>query len=620
MATCEISGPSFVARVSYTVTQNIEKNRSSVRVTKVEIRSFADIHLNCFLKGTISVNGTQTTQLLLTATEYCAVHVSQSYTGGEAGEGSTGFKTKSLTVNHDDDGTAKIKIYANLEVIYNSAQLDYGINKTVSVNLPRIPRVSELTAASVELGQEMAIQIKRASSLFTDTVSWSCGEASGTIAEKTDGENLNWTVPLTLASQAPNGTTVGITLTLQTYTGSTLVGSRELEVRCGVPESLVPTLTVEISDKLGYLEQYGGYVQSQSMARLRTQAQGVYGSTIQRVWVSCGRLSGTGEDLSFALEESGEIAITVTVTDSRGRTASEQTSITVLPYKKPSVTITQGFRCDENGNQQPDGEWMKLTFDAEVTALPGNTAAYTGKCTVHAGEQTRSVSLTDYEGQLSVAGGSFLLSAGIDTAYDCVVSVQDGFQTVDSEPVLISVAFALLDLCRDTKAIGIGMRATSGETLSIGLKTDMTEHTIENLADPEQSQDAATKAYVDRVLKSIYPVGAIYISVSETSPAEIFGGTWERIKNRFLVGAGDKYSVGATGGADSVALTAEQLPQHSHSIGYNVVYRQSVSSGGGVRNVVAGGDASTSTGYTGSGAEHENRPPYLAVNIWKRIA
>ena len=121
------------------------------------------------------------------------------------------------------------------------------------------------------------------------------------------------------------------------------------------------------------------------------------------------------------------------------------------------------------------------------------------------------------------------------------------------------------------------------------------------------------------LLDAIYPVGSIYLSVSETSPAEIFGGTWEKLRDRFLVGAGNKYSAGDTGGADSVALTDKQMPEHRHGIRYNVVYRQAVNSGGGVRNVVSGGTESMYTDFAGSGGAHENRPPYLAVNMWKRL-
>ena len=625
MAICEIIGSDFGARVTYTVTQDVANNRSTVRVTRVELKTLGvGAGYPVYVKGGIFVNGVQTTVLALTDTAICGISaLSTSYAGG--GEGSwSGFSTKDTTITHSDDGTATIPIKANLTVYTSTSSgmvtVGSAISKSVNVSMPTIPRVSELSASPVELGQAMSIGIVRAASGFTDTVTWSCGSVSGTIVSRTSETWISWTPSVTLANQVPNGTAASILLRVDTFQGETQIGSRELTVSCGVPAYLVPSLTVSVEDKLGYAAVCGGYVQNQSQARVRTQAYGTYGSTIQSIAVTCGRLTGTGADLCFALENSGTITVSVTVTDSRGRTAVRNTSITVLAYKKPSVTVTAGYRCDRSGNQKPDGEWLRLVFNAQVTALTGNTAAYTGSCTVHGTTQTRQASLTAYAGQFALTGGSFLISAGIDTAYDCKISVSDKFCTVESGQVLISVAFALLDMCRDTKAIGIGARAAKANKLCIGLDTDMGEHRMENLADPVQNQDAATKAYVERLLSRIYPVGSIYISVSNISPASLFGGTWEQLTNRFLVGAGDQYSVGQMGGADTVALQVENLPEHRHSISFNVFYRQTVASGGGVRNVVKEGTGVTESGSTGSGAAHENRPPYLAVYMWKRVA
>ena len=73
------------------------------------------------------------------------------------------------------------------------------------------------------------------------------------------------------------------------------------------------------------------------------------------------------------------------------------------------------------------------------------------------------------------------------------------------------------------------------------------------------------------LLNLLYPVGSIYMSVKDSSPAEILGGEWERLQDRFLVGAGNSYAVNATGGASSHAhttgghtLTADELPKHTH--------------------------------------------------------
>lgn len=120
------------------------------------------------------------------------------------------------------------------------------------------------------------------------------------------------------------------------------------------------------------------------------------------------------------------------------------------------------------------------------------------------------------------------------------------------------------------------------------------------------------------ILSAAYPVGSIYMSVNSTSPASLFGGTWEQLKDRFLLGAGDTYSNGATGGAATVTLTTSQIPSHTHT-----VYSRSVYSGGGSYIGFCNEANSTSsyvTGSRGGGEAHNNMPPYLTVYMWKRVA
>lgn len=69
-----------------------------------------------------------------------------------------------------------------------------------------------------------------------------------------------------------------------------------------------------------------------------------------------------------------------------------------------------------------------------------------------------------------------------------------------------------------------------------------------------------------QVLQAVYPVGSIYCSYGNTSPAVLFGfGTWVKIEGRFLLGANATYSLGSTGGAATVTLTVNQIPSHNHS-------------------------------------------------------
>lgn len=124
-----------------------------------------------------------------------------------------------------------------------------------------------------------------------------------------------------------------------------------------------------------------------------------------------------------------------------------------------------------------------------------------------------------------------------------------------------------------------------------------------------------------------WPIGSIYMSVNSTSPAYLFGGTWERISDTFLFAASSSYPAGSTGGEFTHKLTQSELPNYSLSVanGSNVIrsktgssadaYVQTQSSGWGIPNWES---KTVTVASGGSGAAHNNMPPYLSVWIWKR--
>ena len=119
------------------------------------------------------------------------------------------------------------------------------------------------------------------------------------------------------------------------------------------------------------------------------------------------------------------------------------------------------------------------------------------------------------------------------------------------------------------------------------------------------------------VLLAAYPIGSIYTSVNATNPSSLFGGNWEAFgEGRMLLGAGGGYTAGDTDGSATHTLTISEMPAHSHTYTLENT-RGSGSLGAG------NGDSSFSTPNTstvGSGAAHNNMPPYIVVYIWKRIA
>ena len=132
-----------------------------------------------------------------------------------------------------------------------------------------------------------------------------------------------------------------------------------------------------------------------------------------------------------------------------------------------------------------------------------------------------------------------------------------------------------------------------------------------------------------QLLDLVYPVGSIYVSLSDVNPTVFIGGTWTQIKDRFILAAGDTYSAGDTGGEAAHTLTTAEIPDHKHS--GTVLGATAVNGTGGALSRGDWANSMTfsynsqypvinfSGGNMGGGA-HNNMPPYLTAFVWQRTA
>lgn len=144
-----------------------------------------------------------------------------------------------------------------------------------------------------------------------------------------------------------------------------------------------------------------------------------------------------------------------------------------------------------------------------------------------------------------------------------------------------------------------------------------------------------------RIWKECYPVGSIYMSVNSTDPSTLFGGSWERIQDRFLLASGSTYGAGSTGGSADSVVVSHTHKQTAHSHGFAGGDKVWTTASGSTEpgNQISGTDkyyAATAkkdytwrtrttgetaniqaTGVDGTG---KNMPPYLSVYVWKRTA
>lgn len=132
---------------------------------------------------------------------------------------------------------------------------------------------------------------------------------------------------------------------------------------------------------------------------------------------------------------------------------------------------------------------------------------------------------------------------------------------------------------------------------------------------------------LEKLRNQMYPVGSLYFSTNSTSPATIYGGTWERYgKGRTLVSVNESdtdFTAGKTGGEKTHKLTMDEMPKHRHTLA-----KYATMQGGGSWNSDKIGSAQLNdatvdagyTKYTGGDKAHNNMPPYIAIYLWRRTA
>lgn len=460
------------------------------------------------------------------------------------------------------------------------------------------PAASKIAASNGTLGTPLTISVTRYNSAFKDTITYTCGSATGTVRKDSTATSVTWDTTngntVALAAQNTAGQSVNVTLTVSSYSGSTLVGSNSIVIECAIPDTVRPSLTLSVEDVAGYYNTYGAYVQGWSNLRVTSTPTLAYGSPIIAYTVIAD--GKTYNDYSVvpvttgAIQGKGTQQVTAAAKDNRSRsTGLVSKDIEVLEYSRPTVDVI-AYRCDPDGNEDPGGAYMKVGFTSTITSLNGkNSASYT----------------ISYGGEPIVGNGTSYTSDVIPCTASRVwtveVTVTDDLDET-TKTAVIPIAFTLMDFYYTGEGVALGKVATrngfdcamdaffTGE-VTVGGKT---------------------------LLNLIYPVGSIYMSTNNVSPQVFFGGTWVQITDRFLIGAGNTYSAGRTGGAATHVLTVDELPSHAHVVGTESgsITKSTSYIAGATGDAGARGTGTTDN--AGGGAAHNNMPPYLAVYMWKR--
>ena len=385
--------------------------------------------------------------------------------------------SRTITVDHNSDGSKTVTLSGSWDCGFDSAYTPRTLSVSGSVTLPTIPRAATLSYGAMTMGTAATIKITPPVSGATSTITYKFGSASGTIVTKTSAASVRWTPPISLAAQIPNSASGTGTLTVETYSGSTKLGSRAYTVTISVPSAMTPALTVALSDPTGRADTYGGYIQSKSRLKVELTAAGVQGSTIKSYAIKVGDILSATSDTATSgyLPASGSLTVTASATDSRGRTKTVTQTVTVTPYVSPTISALKVVRCKANGTEDPTGVYAKATFSGAITALGSkNTAAYRVE-TRETGTETWSTVATAAAGQYSPTDVSVVFAAAANKKYDVRMVAVDAFESLASSTRFLPAAYTSMHIADSMGSVGIGRLCDKEDTFQVGLAASFDE-------------------------------------------------------------------------------------------------------------------------------------------------
>lgn len=379
-------------------------------------------------------------------------------------------------ISHGSDGSKKLDCSGSFS-ISGSSYLSGG-NISCSIQLESIPRATKptLSDSTVALGSAVTINISPAVSGWTHNIYYRIGTGDWVRFATGVKSNYSWTVPLTIASSYPTATKGTITIGLNTYNGSTQIGGTQtVNLDITIPASVVPSVSaIAVSEAASGLSNFG-FVQTKSKLKIVASASGSYSSSIRSYVYNIGSQSYSGLENTYTMSDevrdSGTVAVTVTVTDSRGRTASKTVNITVLAYSPPQITHFECSRCgDANGSANANGQYLKVTFGYSVSPLNNkNKANYLLKYSVYDdGKWGGLTSGTQY----TYSGTYISATAILNTAstYQIGLVVTDSFGAASFYKE-IGTAVRLLSYIVKRFAIAIGKIPEKDSTFEVALET-----------------------------------------------------------------------------------------------------------------------------------------------------
>ena len=440
-----------------TYTENVANNNSTVSVT-LNLKH-GEFYASALSGSYLSVAG-----------------VKKNYTKNiswSGGNTTTALTSQTVTVAHNAEGVGTCRIIGTfiLNGSYGSTSIGtMTIDQTLT--LTKIPRASALSApTSITTGSTMAVTITPANSAFKHKLQYKVGATVFHTSEYLPSTTTSYSYKIdhSWLSTAESSTLVVL---LSTYTSAGVeVGSVYKLVSLSVPSTIKPSVTAFTASSSVTTGTFANlYVQGKTSVTLSATASAGAGASIVSYTYSgpnvSSVISSSSTSNSFTtgiLQSSGSLKYTVTVKDSRGRTAIGEVTISSQPYTNPKISYVAVQRCDANGNLSDSGTYAKYTVNSTYSTVNGKntrtvTVAYSSNNGASYSTETTIQAATDTAGSKTgvYGGGVFALAS----TYLIRFTIKDAYGASDDEPAPLQSAARPININSTGKGVAIGGMST----------------------------------------------------------------------------------------------------------------------------------------------------------------
>lgn len=285
----------------------------------------------------------------------------------------------------------------------------------------------------------------------------------------TDG-SFSYAVPMSfIQGSMPDSITGDATITVSAYYGNVKLKDYTGTITLTVPASCVPVVnSATIIDYLGKVpsawNEFLQYVSAFKVSALSVAES--YGSVVNKVDFSVGSLSASGTKDSLpqltAQQESGTLTATITLTDTRGRTGTYTTQLTVATYSPPSFNNVASYRSKQDGTKDSNGLYGLAETSINFTSLGGKNSA-----TLKVSYKKSSESTYGTETAIAVGSSVFGGDLSLDDAYDVKYTLSDLITSVVYLDYISSASY-LISLLKGGNGIAFGIKAETANLIEMG--------------------------------------------------------------------------------------------------------------------------------------------------------